>query len=169
MPSRSGKRAAEAEDLNVVPILNVVTILIPFLLMAAQFVSLAVVNAVLPAAAQPEDDDASAVDLTVSIDGAGYVVSGSAVAELGQPAVAIPCRRDACPEPSAYDTFTLGRLLTQIKEAHPEQESVVIAPDLQIPFEVVVLTMDATREWRVPGSEPRAIFSTPVISAGEAP
>ena len=48
------KRNEEAEELNLVPIMNLVTILIPFLLMAAQFISLAVIDSTLPAIGPPQ-------------------------------------------------------------------------------------------------------------------
>jgi biopolymer transport protein ExbD len=44
-----GKRGEQAEELDLVPIMNLVTILIPFLLMASSFVSLAVIDSTLPA------------------------------------------------------------------------------------------------------------------------
>ena len=43
------RRTQETEELNLVPIMNLVTILIPFLIMAAQFVQLAVIDSTLPA------------------------------------------------------------------------------------------------------------------------
>ena len=47
------KRLAKAEELNLVPIMNLVTILIPFLLLSVQFVSLAVIDSTLPAIGPP--------------------------------------------------------------------------------------------------------------------
>ena len=53
------RRIQKAEELNLVPIMNLVTILIPFLIMAAQFVQLAVIDSTLPAigAPQPQDEE----------------------------------------------------------------------------------------------------------------
>ena len=39
-----GRRTTEETPLDLVPIMNLVTILIPFLLMSAQFVTLAVID-----------------------------------------------------------------------------------------------------------------------------
>jgi biopolymer transport protein ExbD len=49
-----GKRGVVAEELDLVPIMNLVTILIPFLLMAAQFVSYAVIDSTLPVIGPPQ-------------------------------------------------------------------------------------------------------------------
>ena len=51
--ARKRVRAKEADELNLIPIMNLVTILIPFLLMAASFISLAVIDTTLPAIGDP--------------------------------------------------------------------------------------------------------------------
>ena len=53
-PSNRKRSQIKSEDLNLVPIMNLVTILIPFLLMSAQFVHLAVIDSSLPAIVPPE-------------------------------------------------------------------------------------------------------------------
>ena len=52
-------------------------------------------------------------------------------------------RRDGPAE--AYDVLELRRLLTEIKEEMHEQ-NVILVPEPDVPYEVLVLTMDATRE-----------------------
>ncbi|MFK7927181.1 MAG: hypothetical protein AB8H79_03260, partial [Myxococcota bacterium] len=42
-------RTPPVVDLNLIPIMNLVTLLIPFLLMSAQFVSYAIIESSLPA------------------------------------------------------------------------------------------------------------------------
>lgn len=46
------RRAMAEQELDLIPIMNLVTILIPFLIMAAQFVNLAVIDSTLPAIGQ---------------------------------------------------------------------------------------------------------------------
>ena len=48
------RRKEEEQELNLTPIMNLVTILIPFLIMAAQFVNLAVIDSTLPAIGPPQ-------------------------------------------------------------------------------------------------------------------
>jgi len=83
MAAPSRKRSVEKEEeLNLVPIMNLVTILIPFLLMSAQFVHLAVIDSSLPAigAPQPVDPkdlpDKPPLTLTIAISESGFTVSG---------------------------------------------------------------------------------------------
>ena len=68
--AKGGKRGEDAEDLDLVPIMNLVTILIPFLLMASSFVSLAAIDSTLPAIGQPpevtEEDEDPPLNLSIA-------------------------------------------------------------------------------------------------------
>ena len=44
-------------ELNLIPVMNLVTILIPFLLLSVEFVHLAVIDSSLPAIGQPREVD----------------------------------------------------------------------------------------------------------------
>ena len=75
------RRIQKAEELNLVPIMNLVTILIPFLIMAAQFVQLAVIDSTLPAIGAPttsdEKPDKPPLNLSLAITDRGVTVMGA--------------------------------------------------------------------------------------------
>ena len=75
------RRLQKAEELNLVPIMNLVTILIPFLIMAAQFVQLAVIDSTLPAIGtpQPSDEkpDKPPLNLSLAITDRGITIMGA--------------------------------------------------------------------------------------------
>jgi biopolymer transport protein ExbD len=162
-----GKRSAAAEELDLVPIMNLVTILIPFLLMAAQFVSYAVIDSTLPAIGPPQpiedkEDEDPPLNLSVFITDKGYTVAGSAAVLKGEgggeegeeKGPTIECMTPGCvyAEDSkegaseAYDVVKLRTLLTEIKDEYPDEQNVILVPEPDIPYEVLVVTMDATRE-----------------------
>ena len=161
-----GKRGAVAEELDLVPIMNLVTILIPFLLMAAQFVSYAVIDSTLPAIGPPQtiedqEDEEEPLNLSVFITDKGFTVAGSAAVLKGEgggeegeeKGPTIECRTPGCVysregdgPAEAYDVMELRRLLTEIKEEYPDEQNVILVPEPDVPYEVLVLTMDATRE-----------------------
>jgi len=171
-----GKRGDQAEDLDLVPIMNLVTILIPFLLMASSFVSLAVINSTLPAIGQetePEDDtDEPPLSLKVAITDEGFVVQGND--ELLKPegeakGKVIDCKVTGCPTPDAYNVEELLELLVKVKEVNEDEENVILVPESTIPYEVLIMTMDATRE--DPDSKginnlPKQLFPGVVIAGG---
>lgn len=186
--SRSKSRNTDAEELNLVPIMNLVTILIPFLLMAAQFVSLAVIDSTLPAIGEPqppeEEPEKPPLNLSIVITDEGYTVAGADAVlnpdgggEDAAPAEGdegeekgptVPCKEEGCPTPDSYDRAELVRLLNLIKDEYPLDENVILVPEPRIAYEVLVLTMDATREdpeTKVDGN-PRLLFPFVVIAGG---
>ena len=86
---KKGKgRGGDAEDLDLVPIMNLVTILIPFLLMASSFVTLAAIDSTLPAIGDPSppsETDEDKLSLSIAITDEGWTLLG-ADAVLGAPA-----------------------------------------------------------------------------------
>lgn len=174
------KRVENAEELNLVPIMNLVTILIPFLLMAAEFVSLAVIDSTLPAiggdpSTEPTPEpEKKPLNLTVVITDAGYTVAGSAAVLSNRAEGAdatgptIPCREAGCPAVTSYDMKELRSLLGKIKDEFPEEENVILVPESRVEYEVIIATMDATRDDpdnKVDGKA-RMLFPYVVIAGG---
>ena len=81
---RSSMSSTEVPELNLMPFMNLMTLLIPFLLASIQFVTLAVIDSSLPAIGQPQptteddEDDKPPLNLTVGITTEGFTVAGSA-------------------------------------------------------------------------------------------
>lgn len=169
-------RLEDAKDLDLVPIMNLVTILIPFLLMAAQFVHLAVIDSTLPAIGPPvettDKPPEPPLNLTVVITDQGYTVAGATAVlpqASGEAGPTIPCVEAGCPTYESYDTKELTRLLGLVKDEFPAEENVILVPESRIAYEVLVRTMDATREdagTKVEG-KPRDLFPYVVIAGGE--
>ncbi len=150
-----GKRNMEAEELNLVPIMNLVTILIPFLLMASSFVTLAAIDSTLPAIGPPsepsDDEPEETLNLSIAITDQGYTIMGSdAVLKGDQPdgqkGPTLPCKRSGCDTPDSYDTKGLTEMLSEIKDRWDDEENVILVPESQIAYETLILTMDAARE-----------------------
>jgi hypothetical protein len=154
------KRVEDAEELNLVPIMNLVTILIPFLLMAAQFISLAVIDSTLPAIGPPvpqedkPDTEKPPLQLSILITSEGYTIAGADAVlkpeggggEGEDAGPTVPCKEAGCPTPDSYDNKELVRYLNLIKDQYPDDENVILVPEGRIPYEVLVVAMDATRE-----------------------
>jgi biopolymer transport protein ExbD len=149
-------------DLDLVPIMNLVTILIPFLLLAAQFVTFAAIDTSLPSTGAPPPDDPTELQLTVSITSEGFLVTGRD-ASLGATGIALPCVPAGCAAPESYDADGLASVARELKGRHPDEDQVVVVPESHIPYEVLVRAMDAAREDRSAGA-PRPLFPTVVIA-----
>ncbi len=81
--------------------------------------------------------------LTIAIDQERYRVSGSTPSLLGEgdERALVPIPRDGI-QPAA----SLASLLSSIKDAHPHEETVTLAPADGVPWRDVVAVMDAARD-----------------------
>src|SRR5688572_27399280 len=154
------ERQGNMKDLDLVPIMNLVTILIPFLLLAAQFVTFAVIDTTLPSPGTPPDSPNSPeLQLTLSITPEGFLVTGRDE-RLGANGIAIPCVPAGCATPESYDTASLANVAREMKARRPDEEQVVVVPASDIPYEVLVRAMDAAREDRSTSGPSRPLFPT---------
>jgi biopolymer transport protein ExbD len=179
------RRQSAAEPLNLIPVMNLVTILIPFLLMAAQFVHLAVIDSTLPAIGPPqpveeqEKPDKPPLQLSIGVTDMGIRLMGAdhVLFPDGAPQVAegedkpptVPCKSGGkCSSVDDYDWSEMTRLLAKIKDEYPDDENCIFVPDNKIRYEVLISAMDATREDRDnPGPDgARLLFPFVVIAGG---
>jgi biopolymer transport protein ExbD len=173
------RRLQDAPELNLIPIMNLVTILIPFLIMAAQFVQLSVIDSTLPAIGPPqpaeETPDKPPLKLSLAITGKGITVLGAdaVLFPAGAPPLAegearpptIPCGGGKCQRVSDYAWKDLTRELSKIKDMYPDEQNVILVPDGDIHYEVLVKTMDASRDDKLTGGA-RDLFPFVVIAGG---
>lgn len=176
---RKARKEYEEKGLDLVPIMNLVTILIPFLLMSAQFVTLAVIDTTLPAISSeaqpvdPEDKDEDKLNLSILITSEGYTLTGADEVlpkddEENGPNV--PCLENGCPTAESYDYAALTKKLVTVKNRWPDEQNAILVPETKVPYEVVVLTMDASRndpeDVDQDTNKARDLFPFVVIAAG---
>ncbi len=155
------RRTEDEQDLNLTPIMNLVTILIPFLIMAAQFVHLAVIDSTLPAIGPPTEqdpDEKPPLNLSLALTEKGVMVLGADAvlhpegapekpAEGEEILPTVPCKSGGtCTDAEDYDWPQLIKILGEIKDQYPDDENVIIVPGHRIRYEVIVMAMDASRE-----------------------
>ncbi|MCZ7583822.1 MAG: biopolymer transporter ExbD [Deltaproteobacteria bacterium] len=80
-PSHRVRSKEKVQELNVLPVMNVFAILVPFLLLSAAFVQLTIVDTSLPARGSGEstkepEDDKPKLNLTVFIRDDGFMLAG---------------------------------------------------------------------------------------------
>ena len=147
--------AHEGGELNLVPYLDIVVNTVIFML-ATTALTIGVGNIDLVARRYvPPSQYPAAVaappslDLTVGVTYSGFVVGGS-----GAILPTIPCKRPLsrgrCPaRPSrgidAYDYATLGRTLRDVKKRYPSERKAILTADRNVPYEVLIRSMDALR------------------------
>ena len=163
-PSNRGHGVEDLEDLNLIPIMNLIVILIPALLLTAAFVQLAVINVSAPqigsgvAQTKPPDTQHKPLNLTIAVTDQGFTIAGTG-GVLGDKS------KDAGPTipklGEKYDYAGLTKKLSEIKQAFPDDNKVIISADPKIRYDVIVKVMDASRE-----TDGRQLFPVVVLSAG---
>ena len=140
-------------ELNIVPYLDVVVNLVMFMLLSMTgLITLGVLNVSAPkiggeAAAANAADNQPKLLLTVVIGRQGFYVAGAG-GVLGPDAPA----PDATRPPTIplrdgkYDYATLSEQMKKIKEKFPNETAVILSADADVPYDVLIQTMDACRE-----------------------
>ena len=147
---KSKRESTPPVALNMVPIMNLFLAMIPFLLMCAAFFQVSVINASVPALSEGTDDPGQepkkelkkvAINLQIGQDGFTLSASGDqSPEELQSIGVKIP-KKD-----KEYDFEKLAVRMKTIHDKYNKSDTVIILPAKDILYDVIVKTMDATRE-----------------------
>lgn len=160
---KAAHEEVETGELNIVPYLDIVINLIMFILVAqATMVALGIIDVTAPTYATlapgpaPTPDPAKDLKLTIGIAKEGYFIAGKGAVLGDEEAGAgteltpdnvtkrpptIPLRADG-----SYDYPSLTLKLRQIKTLYPDAKEVFLAADASVPYEVIVKTLDHSRE-----------------------
>lgn len=137
---------AEDENVNLVPIMNLFVVLIPFLLMSAAFFHISVINASVPALQQDRTDLArsdAAVTLMVRMLPEAFRITASSDtlprSELDKLRADIP--RNGKGE--GFEAF--GNHLLTCKQHYPQSDTMLLVPDASVEYQEVIRAMDAGR------------------------
>lgn len=132
------RRSAEAE-INITPVMNIFVILIPFLLLTATFVKIAIIDLSLPTlemtSGQNDDEIKDLTVLVISIKTEGFEIKTS---EQNYPLI----RKTN----GNYDYDKLDIKLTEIKNQFPKLEDVIITPSSEVLYQDIVNVLDQCRE-----------------------
>lgn len=136
-------REAGSSELQMTPIMNVFLILVPFLLLTASFVKLAVLEMSLPSLTQ----SAGGSITQASEDNKPLVLNMLAVRqngfELKSPTLTFSFIEK---KGEQYDFEQLQAKLRQIKDKFPDSEDMVIQPEDAIKYDDVIKVMDRCRD-----------------------
>jgi biopolymer transport protein ExbD len=137
---------AQDEDVNLVPIMNLFVVLIPFLLMSAAFFHISVINASVPALQKDKTDLAKsdiAVTMMVRMQPESFTITASSDTlprqELDKLRAEIPRQGEG----KGLQDFS-DHLLA-CKQRYPKSETMLLVPDASIRYQEVIGAMDSGR------------------------
>ncbi len=135
------ERRIEDSDVNITPIMNVFVILIPFLLLSASFVKIAIIDFSLPSTEQAANAAVNPADLK------GLTVLVVTIKDTGLEVKTSKKKLPFVPKKNGkYDLKTLAKRLGEVKKKYPKLEDVIITPSETIRYETIVHVMDTCRE-----------------------
>jgi biopolymer transport protein ExbD len=148
-------RRKRSTELNIVSMIDILTVLVFFLLVNATGVSVLGIN--LPDASPPSPTDKPPQSFSVILRR-----SGLTVADLNGPLQAFPNQAEA------YDYAGVAHMLRQLKERFPGETHITLLLDSDVGYEALVSLMDAVRvQPTADGRGQRDLF--PDITVGDAP
>jgi hypothetical protein len=140
--------------------LNMISVIIPFLIMGAQVSSLAVVDARVDEPGLESSTDGSTprrVAVTLSVGRSGLSAD-------------LPCRADDwCTDADDYDWAELTAVLARVKDVHPAVQDLLLVPEASVRYEILIRAMDASREdtSSLVDGRPRRLFPSVTIASEE--
>jgi hypothetical protein len=165
--ARKSKYTESAEDLNLVPIMNLVLCLIPLVLFKTQLVKIGMINVSAPSfgpasSSKPkEDNDEKPLGLTVALGKDGFILSATGanlfellnVPQEGEVSgVKIPKKQDTFSDKdgadvkrSDYDYLQLYSYLEKLRDMYKDEKLLTLVADPDLEFKYLIRTMDVVR------------------------
>ena len=135
-PEGGGGKKSVDFQLNLIPCIDLLSVLISFLLFTSVWTQVAKID-VKQTPNLPSDDptppppDEAKLNLTVLIKATGYTVSakGVVVKEIEK-------------KGDTYDVTTLSEALKQVRAEHPENEEIQVTCEDKVPYQELITVMD---------------------------
>lgn len=135
--SKTNRRGVNV-DLNLVPFIDLMSVLITFLLITAVWtqVSMIQIGSSLygkKSETQPKPEPPPLADLVLKVDvkNNGYILT------VGKQVVSLPKQTDG-----QYDEAGLLAQLQRVKQIYPEKVDAIVAVEDELPYEQMIRTMD---------------------------
>jgi biopolymer transport protein ExbD len=154
-------RMRKPAELMLVPMIDIFTVLVTFLLMTAVFSRIAIVELDLPSSASPAPSAPPPFRLEVIVRKAGFELSN------GKDVIAAVPKLNG-----AYDLKALTELATQLKREHPAEDDASVLLEPAIAYDDLIQVMDAIRSAETPaaaGAAPTRVALFSNIAVGDAP
>ena len=128
-------------ELLLVPMIDIFTVLVTFLLMTAVFSRLAILELDLPSAgAPPVGEPAFRLEVIVREQGFELTNGSSLIAVIPKTA-------------GAYDLASLSTLALSLKRSHPDADDASVLLEPRIEYDNLIQVMDAIRSAELPAGE----------------
>jgi len=158
------KSITQDTDPDMVPVMNLFLVLIPFLLMSASFFHLKAINTSVPVLSQQsediEEEAKKEIKLTVIVEIKEKQIDVSALS--GEVEVEMLKGLERTIDRKGSDEQTMRALsdcLEKIKAGFPASDTVIIIPEEDVVYETIIQTMDVARYYNESPLFPKVVLS----------
>lgn len=143
-PSSTGGKKTVDFQLNIIPMIDLLSVLISFLLMTSVWTQIAKIDVKqspnLPSDEPTPPPDEEKLNLTVLIKATGYTITkkGAVVKEIEK-------------KGDEYDSTVLSEVLKQVRAEHPENEDVQVTSEDKVPYKELITVMDLCLKHKLTG------------------
>ena len=160
MIGRSRRRASPIADLDVTAFINLMVVLVAFFLSSVTYFQFSALSLKIPSSIENAPNPSQALALEVIIRKNELEVGDRNAGLISRIA-----NRDG-----DYDFKALNHLLKQIKARFPDKTDATILSEAEIPYDVLIKTMDATRSFVIATPDKITYAELfPDLSIGDAP
>ena len=160
MIGRARRRASPIADLDVTAFINLMVVLVAFFLSSVTYFQFSALSLKIPSAIENAPNPSEALALEVIIRKDALEVGDRNAGRIGR----IENKE------GDYDFKALNNLLKKIKARFPDKTDATILSEADIPYDVLIKTMDATRNYVIVTPDKinyAELF--PDLSIGDAP
>lgn len=147
-----------AEELNLVPYLDIITNLVIFLLVTMSvFLPLGMLS-IFPLSVSSKSDSSTEekkpeMNFTVFVTKEGFRLAGTGIEGVTPPIPLLPT--------GEYDFRGLSDKAVEMKDAHPQETRVILCAENEVKYDTVIMVMDTLRE-----KDDRVLFDDVQLSPG---
>ena len=135
------RRERKPAELLLVPMIDIFTVLVTFLLMTAVFSRIAIMQIDLPSSAAPKPTEPK-FRLEIIVRQDGFELSD------GKQSLGTIPKVDG-----AYDLNALSERVLEVKREHPTSEDASVLSEPKVPYDELVQVMDAIRSAELPAAD----------------
>lgn len=153
------------EELNLLPVMNLFVVLIPFLLAAAAFYHVSVVPTSTPQHTpgdSSQEAELDAITVTVTVEVGRFVVTAAnsslAFEDLDALGFEVPKTGDA------YDVAALQQQLKALKAQFPRSTTAIVVPHDDLDYQTLIGVLDSLREIPTGPDTSEPLFPVTVFS-----
>ena len=155
-------RSEEDPELNMIPIMNIFLVIIPFLLTSVSFFHIKAISTSVPVLADssPSIQKQPEIKLTVIVEMQPAAMRLSAIAdELSAEVLNDYDQRIKLEATGVYPLRELTEYLQSLKRIYPASDTIILIPDNTVIYDSIIQAMDAARNFNESPLFPNVVLS----------